>query len=65
MSKDKRKRLEIIGIRRKRGLTQEEVAEYLNISSSFYSQIETGIRNPGRETAIKLCDFYGMDIRKI
>ena len=60
-----KKRITIIKLRKKRSLTQIEVANYLGISSSFYSQIETGRRSPGRENAIKICDFYGIDIRKL
>lgn len=43
-------------IRNKNMLTQSEVAQRATIDRSFYSQIESGIRNPSVETAQKIAD---------
>lgn len=45
-------------IRKKLGLNQESVAQYLNISRPAYSQYETGNRNPDWNTIVKLADFF-------
>lgn len=52
-------------LRKKRGLTQAKTASYIGISKSFYAQVERGDRNPGTKNALKICDFFGIDIRKL
>jgi transcriptional regulator with XRE-family HTH domain len=54
----KRKRLS-------RSLTQKQVASFLNISRTYYGQIENGERRPGSELAFAIADFYGEDVRKV
>ncbi|MEN8702468.1 helix-turn-helix transcriptional regulator [Bacillus infantis] len=49
--------------RKKRGLTQKEVAHLLEISRESYSLIERGLRDPGLGTAIKIADFYNINVR--
>lgn len=43
------KRLNLLHLRKKLGLTQKELAEKLGISSTHYSRIETGESNPSFE----------------
>jgi transcriptional regulator with XRE-family HTH domain len=50
------KRLKLL--REKLGKTQQEVAEYLNITRAAYSQYELGTRSPDYKTLIKLADYY-------
>jgi transcriptional regulator with XRE-family HTH domain len=45
-------------LRKNKGLTQEDLAEYLNISQSAYSRIENGDSNSWSIHLEKLCKFY-------
>lgn len=49
--------------RKRRGLRQEDVANYVGISRESYSQIERGIRDPGLNTAVKIADFFNINVR--
>lgn len=49
-------------LRSSRGLSQKEVAEFLNISSSAYGFYEQGKNMPSLETLTNLCDFYKVPI---
>ncbi|TYS55783.1 helix-turn-helix transcriptional regulator [Bacillus infantis] len=51
--------------RKKRGLTQKQVADCLSISRELYAKIEGGTRNPGLKTAVKIADFFSIDVRKL
>lgn len=42
-------------IRTRRGFTQEQLAEKIEISSKYLSSIERGLENPTLNTLIKLC----------
>lgn len=42
--------LQIKNMRKKRGLTQNELAEKLGVTASVISQYETGVRNPKNAT---------------
>jgi len=52
----------LIELRKERGLSQYKLADLLGISRSYYSLIETGIRDPGGRTAKKIADFLGFDM---
>jgi transcriptional regulator with XRE-family HTH domain len=52
-------------LRKNKGLSQEVVAEYLNISQSAYSRIETGESNSWSIQLEKLCDFYKITPSKL
>lgn len=45
------------------GLTQDEFAEKLNISTSYYARIESGIRMPSLELVIQIVELtdYSLD----
>lgn len=49
-------------LRIKKSLLQRDVAEGVGISIVMVSQYESGKKKPSRETAIKLADFYNVDI---
>lgn len=48
--------------RKKAGLTQEEVADYLGITRPAYTQYETDKTQPSLETAGKLADLYKISV---
>lgn len=46
-------------------MSQEQAAEALKISQTYYSAIERGERSPGFELAIRISDYFNIDIRKL
>ena len=52
----------IRNLRIDRGLTQKQVAEYLNIKQNTYSQYEIGVLNYPLEAVSKLADLYGVSV---
>ena len=44
------------------GLTQREVAEYLNIKQNTYSQYEIGVLNYLTDVLCRLADFYHVSV---
>lgn len=49
-------------IREMKKLTQQEVAEYLNLTRQSYNYYELGKRSPDMETLVKLADLYNVSI---
>ena len=47
-------------LRKKKGLTQKQIAEKLDITVSFYSQIENMKKKLYYDTAIKIADIFNM-----
>lgn len=47
--------------RKKRGLTQVEVAEKVGISSNTYSRIERGVQKPELDNAVKIGKALSID----
>jgi len=47
-------------IRKKKGFTQRYMAEKLNITISFYSQLESKKKRLYYDTAIKIADIFNM-----
>lgn len=45
-------------VRKAKGLTQEEVSEFLNMSQANYSDIENGKVVPSLTYIMKLCKLY-------
>ena len=52
-------------LRRQRGLTQEELAEALEVSRQTVGSLENGRYNPSILLAFKLARFFGMTIEEI
>lgn len=55
-------------IREKRasmGLTQEQAAEYVGISYSFYVKIENAVQPPSLDTFVKICDAYHISMDRL
>ena len=55
----------IKSIRRRRGLTQETVAERTGIGSKYLSSIERGKENPTLSTLIKLSESLDSDLHDL
>lgn len=56
------KREWLISSRKKLNLSQAQVAKMLGISRSFYNQIENGERNPSGKVALRIANFYDLDM---
>ncbi len=46
--------------RKERGLTQEQLAEKLNVSENTIAKIESGLRRPSIDFLLELSDFFGV-----
>ena len=44
--------------RKHKGVTQKEVAEYLNMAVNAYQRYELSTREPNNETLLKLADYF-------
>lgn len=54
------KRLKLLVFRKQEGLTQQQMAEKLGITSTHYSRIETGDSNPSYELLKKFQEEFGL-----
>ncbi|MCM3736414.1 helix-turn-helix domain-containing protein [Bacillus cytotoxicus] len=52
----------LVEIRKKHGLTQEDVAEVVKTSPSHYGDIETGRRTPRPQLAMRIAVFFGFPL---
>lgn len=52
-------------IRMRKGLTQAQVAEYLNISRASYTNIENGKRDPDTQTIQQLSDLFNVTVDEL
>ena len=55
----------LINVRLSYGKTQKEVARDLKISTIYIRKLETGNSKPGRETMLKLENYYGVSMREL
>lgn len=55
----------LLVLRKKRGITQKELASYLGISTKAYSMKERGERQFTLDEMFKLRDLFGMRIEDI
>lgn len=46
--------------RKRRGKTQEEIAEMCELAGSTYSQVERGSREPSHELVVRISDGLGL-----
>jgi putative transcriptional regulator len=51
--------------RKKKDITQAELAEEVNVSRQTINAIETGRYEPSLELALKISDFFSTDVEKI
>ena len=49
-------------LRKRRGLKQDDLAEFLNLSRSQISNLESGRRNLNLRQLEKLCDYFKVDM---
>ncbi len=52
-------------LRKTEGLTQQQLADKLQISRVNYTRYETNAARPDYETLIKLADFYDVSLDEI
>lgn len=52
-------------LRKEKNLTQEQLAEVLNVSGRTVSRWETGSNMPDLSILVELADYYDVDIREI
>ena len=45
-------------LRKEKGLSQKEIANFIGVSVSAYSNYEQGIREPSYDILIKIAKFY-------
>lgn len=53
------------GLRKEKGLTQEQLAEILHVSGRTISRWETGINMPDLSILIQIAEFYDVEIKEI
>ncbi len=53
------------GLRKEKGLTQEQLAEQLNVSRRTVSRWETGTNLPDLDILIELADYYKVELREL
>jgi putative transcriptional regulator len=59
------KRERLIKERKKKKLSQAELADKLEISEVYVRKIEAGTVKPGRDTMLKFEQFYGIGIKTL
>ena len=52
-------------LRKEKGLTQEQLAERLNVARRTVSRWETGFNTPDLDILIELADLYAVDLRDL
>ena len=52
-------------LRKKKGLTQEQIAEKFNVSNRTISRWENGNNMPDLDILIEISDYYEVDLREI
>ena len=52
-------------LRKEKGLTQEQLAEMMNVSGRTVSRWETGSNMPDLDILIEMSDYYDVDIREL
>jgi putative transcriptional regulator len=58
-------RLRLKEERKKRKLTQKELAQKLGISEVWVKKIENGVNDPGRKLMFKFEEFFGVSHREL
>lgn len=52
-------------LRKEKGLTQEQLAEKVNVARRTVSRWETGNNMPDLDILIELSDYYEVDLREL
>ncbi|AIK38186.1 helix-turn-helix transcriptional regulator [Bacillus pseudomycoides] len=59
------KNIKLIRTRNKAGLTQQELADRMQVTKSTISNWENGYSNPNLEKAIRLSDILNCDVKEL
>lgn len=59
------KNIKLIRTRNKAGLTQQELADRMQVTKSTVSNWENGYSNPNLEKAIRLSDILNCDVKEL
>lgn len=59
------RRTKLIQLRHERKLKQQDVAEAVGVTTSFYGMIEVGTRTPKLGLAKKIADYFGVCVEDI
>jgi repressor LexA len=57
--------MNLLSLRKKKGITQKELASYLGISRQAYANYEAQTREPPIETLIQLADFFEISVDEL
>lgn len=49
-------------LRRDKGVSQQRIANYLNVSQVAYSKYETGKNEPSNDVLLKLADYFNVSV---
>ena len=52
----------LLKLRKEKGVTQKDLAEYLQISRQAYANYEAGNRSPDYETLIKISEYFEVSV---
>ena len=52
----------IKNLRTKKGASQQDVADYLNVKRPTYTRYESGTNEPDLETVVKLADYFEVSV---
>lgn len=52
----------LLTLRKEKGVTQKDLAEYLQISRQAYANYEAGNRSPDFETLIKISEYFDVTV---
>ena len=55
----------LLDLRKERGKTQKDMAEYLGISRQAYANYEVGLREPDFDSLVKLADYFGVSLDEL
>jgi transcriptional regulator with XRE-family HTH domain len=57
--------LNVKALRKSRGITQEEFADFAEIDRTYASQIERAIANPSLSVLCKVADVFDVDLKEL
>jgi DNA-binding XRE family transcriptional regulator len=60
-----RKRVFLKKARKRRKWSQQQTAEFLNISRSYYAAIENGFRDPSLKLAVAISDLLDVPVKSL
>ena len=55
-------RVKLKNLRKSKGIRQEDIAEYAEVTQNYYSQIETGGRTPSMKVLDKIAEYLEVNV---